>query len=440
MSNNIEFDIPMDGNVQKLVKSINDSQAMELNKNDIMFIGLIAGLQIIRQWLNKTKVLNRERFNDQQEAERVKHNKFMNDIETKKGDRVKWILGPTTYDAIRRSSNHFRKVGVGGRNHRYETLAHDPLVGLLVGPINLLSNTITYNTEIVFGTSNVIPSRPNDPSTGYLISSPSSFMYAINKSIQVVQSDKTALVDAIIKHLLHLASDIGTKQGLIIPGLSLLPNVRKMDGSEVNAWLIKNEFDVIWSADIFAQFGISELINSISSIMYKFLLYRDSKKSKEFINAKCQKVIAIANAVSSAEDLMIAGIRGMTGNWVDALRELDWGGLLATIKRLLQSDEFKNEIKGISHTWDNLVFNARYSAADIENEFQENLKSIDQKYSVIIKKMEQEYLEYGELELLAADLNISGKKMFMKSADFSDLNKVNGTLRSERDINEFFNN
>jgi len=440
MASKVDFEIPDNQSVQQFIKDINYSQEMQINKNDVLFIGLITGLQIIRQWLNKAKILDRQRLNDQDAADVVKHNEFMKKIEKNGTGRVVWILGPTSYDAIKRSSDYFNKPGVSGVNHRYATLAHDPLVGLLVGPVNLLSNTITYNTKVKLGTSNVLPNDPNNPGTGYSISRPSSFVSAVGKSADVIRYNKWALSDAIIKHLLHLASDIGTEQGLVIPGLSLLPNINGIQGSQINAWLLKNKFDTVWFADIFAQFGFAEIINTISSIMYKFLLYRDSTKSQEFINAKCQKVLAIANAIASTEDIVVAVIRSMSGDAVGALRELDWGGLLATIKRVIQSDEFKNEIKSLIHVWDNLKFNAQYSAADIETGFLTNIQTVDSKYRVIMKKIHQEYLYYADAETRSADMNLSGSKMFDSSIEFSDLNKVEDTLRSKDHIDDFFVN
>lgn len=439
MYSNVDFSIPNAQDVQEVIKNINYSQDMILNKNDLVFVGLIVGLQVIRQWLNKEKILNRIRMNDQAAAKTVKHNGVTKKIRNDK-DRVAWILGPTSYDAIGRSSAYFQKKGIAGTNHRYTTLAHDPLVGLFVGPVNLLSNTITYNTKIQFGTSNVVPKSPGNPATGYAISRPTTFTHAVTKSISAAQSRKGFLQDAIIKHLLHLASDIGTTQGLIIPGLSLLPNINNLQGSTVNAWLIKNEFDSIWFADLFVQAGISELINYIGSFMYKFLLYRDTSKAKEFVDAKCKKVLAVANAIASTEDAVVTLIRVMSGNVIGGLREMDWGGLIVTLKSIMQSKEFQAEIMGIIHVWDGLSFDLHHSAEDMELDFQKNIEETNKKYRVIIKNMTQEYMSYADLELRAADLNTPGNVMFANSIDFSDLNKARKVLRSKDNIDKFFDN
>ncbi|WP_125574037.1 hypothetical protein [Levilactobacillus huananensis] len=440
MNDKVYFDIPGNEDLQKLIHNINESQKMALNRDDVLFIGLISGLQIVRQWLNKKNILNRNRLSDQDSADKIKHNKLMKNIEKSNGDRVEWILGPTSYDAIKRSSTYFKKVGIGGRNHRYTTLAHDPLIGLLVGPINLLSNTVTYNTKLVLGTSKALPYEPDNPGTSYYVSTPSSFPRAVVKAVRTVNEDKAALPDAIIKHLLHLASDIGTKQGLVIPGLSALPNLKKIKGAEINSWLLDNEFDFVWFADIFAQAGLSELINAIAGYMYRFLLYRDSNESEEFVIAKRQKVLAIANAMASSEDLAVSLSQITLGHPIEGLRELDWGGLLVTVKKIQESDEFKNELKGLTHIWDNLKFNVQNDAVSIENDFKINIENIDRKYRKIIQQMQNEYLEYSRLEKLAVDLDGSGKEMFTNSIQFAHLNNVNKTLQSKSAIDDFFNN
>lgn len=433
--------VPYESEVQSLVKNINESQSMSLNKNDIIFVALIAGLQISRQWLNRKKILNRKRFNnDQESAEAVKHNRFMRDVVAKRG-YGEWILGPTSYDAIGRTSAYWKKTTISGNNHRYTTLAHDPLIGLLVGPINLLSNTITYNTTTTgIKTSKVLPNDYNNPATGYSISGPTFFSMAVSDALYETKIDYKMLAAAVLKHLIHLASDINTTQGLIIPGLSVLPSVGSIDAQGINRWLIGNKFDSIWFMDLFAQYGIAEFINTISSIMYKFLLYHDTDKSDDFVNAKCKKVIAIANALSSSEDLILATIRALNGDPIGAIRDLDWGGLMATIKRIRESDEFKKEIKSIDSTWDDLSFNFQYSIQDINEDFQQKINQIDKKYQKIIMNMKSEYENYSHLQAMAANLNQPGIDSFGASIEFAKLNKVNNFLKNKEDIDGFFNN
>ncbi|MFB9768761.1 hypothetical protein [Lactiplantibacillus modestisalitolerans] len=455
--------VPYENQVQHMVKGINESQSMELNKNDYIFILLIAGLQVARQYINKSKILNRARDTDQEAAKKIKHNEkiektinggdplthksvtmwgnnsFLENISVNKQLPL-WVLGPTSYDAIRRSSAYWEKTGVSGMNHRYTTLAHDPLIGLVVGPINLLSNTITYNTSLKMGTSYTSPFNTHNPATGYEISRPSSFSQAVYNSIAVIKKDKTILAAAIIKHLLHLASDINTKQGLTIPGMSMLPSIGSVNSRDIDKWLISNHFDFVWFADLFAQYGLAELINVISSILYKFLIYRDTDKDIEFIDAKCKKVIAIANAVSASEDLIVAAIKASTGHVVSALRELDWGGLVAAIKRMFASDEFMLEVKGISESWDAIQFNFKYSTEDVEQMFQNKIKSINNKYEQILLSMQKEYRRYGELEALATNFDQVGDELFSYSIQFAQLNNVHNSLKNKKDIDNFFNN
>lgn len=433
------MDIPHEKEVQDLVNSINESQRMSLNRDDYLFIGVIVGLQITRQWINRNKILNYKRFsNDQEAAEKIKHNTFMkNHIE--KRDYGTWILGPTTYDAISRSTSYWKKTSISGINHRYTVLAHDPLVGLVVGPVNLISNTITYNINGI-RTSRVVPNFPGNPATGYSISTPTDFSKAFFDTIFIIKDDPDFLKAAILKHLIHLASDINTTQGLVIPGLSLLPNINSINSNEINKWLLKNHFDAIWFGDLLLQGTMAELINYICSIMYKFLLYRNTEETEEFVDAKCKKIIAIGNAISVTEDLSLSVIKAVNGNTVSAIKDLDWGGLVVAIKKIVDSKEFQNEIKTTGHYWDDIKYGQEHSYEDIENEFQNSVNDLNSKYISILKNMELEYKKYNQFEIAASNLKQSGKESFEASVTFANENNVTDYLTDKKGMNNFFNN
>lgn len=436
-----ELNLPHGEDVKKLVKRVNDSQELELTRKDLDFVALIAGLQILRQYLSRKKILNMRRLNDQESANLVKHNSVVENV-IKNKNYGEWILGPTSYDAIARSSTKITKTGLSGMNHRYKTLAHDPLVGLLVGPINLMSETITFSDEdalISLKTSNVVPTDYGRADSGYQIGEPTTFTTATATSIEYVKNDAMILPAAVVKHLLHLASDVGTQQGLPIPGLSLLPNIGEVTSASVNSWLLENHFDAMWIANIGVQYGLAEFINTISSIIYRFLRYRNSPVSAEIVKRKTDKVIAVANGISTSQDL-IRSLMKAQFDLPNAIRELDFGGLIATIKRLIQSDEFKDDIKNIDKIWNQVVFGMTHSVEDLEIQLQTQLRYIDSKYSQIMEEMLKEYEVYANLQENATNWNQSAKSQFESSVEFAKLNNVTNYLSSKEDIYNFFNN
>lgn len=435
------YKLPYEDAVQNLVKSINESHEMELNNDDLIFVGLITGLQILRKELNKKVILDRKRLNDQEAAKYVKHNEFIKKMIEEK-PYAEWILGATTYDAVSYTSDHWRKVGIGGKNHRWTTLAHDPLIGLIIGPVNLVSDTITYHNDTEYGTRNVLPINAMNPATGYKISGPGHISTAFSDTIKLMhtKNDWQFLVAAIIKHLIHMASDIGTKQGLTIPGLSTIPSVGSINMTKVNDWLLQNQFDLVWFADLGIQYSAAKMINAIVSVLYKFLLHRDTDESHEFIEAKTKKVIAIGNAISASEELIQTIIKFNLGDKVGAIHSFDFGGFLVAIQTMLASDEFKKEIKSVNHMWDDITYNFTVSSEKIENEYQKKVHDIDEVYQSILMDINNEYLHYGELQAYATNLNQSGATSFDYSYQFADLNEVNTALRNKDDINNFFNN
>lgn len=436
-----DLNVPYYNEVQKEIKAINESQATNLNKNDIVFISVIAGLQILRQWISRNKIINRQRLNDQEAARLTKHNTVVEKV-TKNKNYGEWILGPTTYDAIVRASDSIERTGVSGVNHRYKTLAHDPLIGLFIGPINLIGESITYSGReslLPFQTSKAIPIDQNNAATGYQIGQKITFTQTVVDSVAYIKDDKAILPAAIIKHLLHLASDMGTTQGLVIPGLTALPNMGDLKADNVNQWLLANQFDAVWFANVGVQYGLAELINTISGITYSFLSFYNKNISKEIIRRKTDKVLAIANSISTSTDIMRAFINGSVDP-IRALRELDWGGLLATIKRIFSSEEFKEDIQNVDKIWNQIYFGMTHSAAQLEDEFQKQLVVIDRKYVQILENMKKEYAYYAKLQSDATNWNQDSSSQVKSSIKFAEHNGVKNILRTKSDRDNFFKN
>lgn len=436
-----DLNVPYYNEVQREIKSINDSQATNLNKNDIAFIGVIAGLQILRQWLSRNKIINRQRLDDQEAARLTKHNTVVEKV-TRNKNYGEWILGPTSYDAIVRVSDNIERTGVSGVNHRYKTLAHDSLIGLLVGPINLISESITYSSGeglLPFQISKAIPIDPSNAATGYQIGHKITFTQTLGDTVAYIKDDKAILPAAIVKHLLHLASDMSTTQGLVIPGLTALPNVGDLKADGMNRWLLDNQFDAVWFANIGAQYGLAELINSISRVTYSFVSFYNKDISKEIIRRKTDKVIAIANSISTSTDIMRAFIRG-SADPIAALRELDWGGLIATIKWIFSSEEFKEDVQNIDKIWNQISFGMTHSIAQLEDEFQKQLTVIDKKYVQILEDMKKEYAYYAKLQSDATNWNQESSSQVKSSIKFAEHNGVKNILRTKKDRDNFFNN
>ena len=119
-------------------------------------------------------------------------------------------------------------------NHRFATLGHDPLLGLIFGTANILTNTISITKAPILGVFTEKVEYKVTLMKGVKIGSPV-IQYSGMNPIQLantllmlqaceerIQKEKNAVAAALIKQICHIGTDIFTKAGLQIPGANLI--------------------------------------------------------------------------------------------------------------------------------------------------------------------------------------------------------------------------
>lgn len=133
----------------------------------------------------------------------------------------------TTYDAVH-DPNGARIGGMSPITHRFQSLGHDPLLGFVFGVFDIYRGTVS-------GFEYDIPSGLHVP-----------FSEAVDPERQV------ALIEALLKHIGHLISDVATPQGLPAPLAtafqlvntgSIEINGRERTVAEVARWMYYNGYD-----------------------------------------------------------------------------------------------------------------------------------------------------------------------------------------------------
>lgn len=85
------------------------------------------------------------------------------------------------YDAQASFSEEIRSLHLfKGANHRFTTLGHDPLLGLIFGTANILTNTISLNHKVLIDTYNVHYDNLKNPKISYHVS------FLVEKMLQSV--------------------------------------------------------------------------------------------------------------------------------------------------------------------------------------------------------------------------------------------------------------
>ena len=333
-----------------------------LDKTDIKFLFFATALQVSRwlllglfnEWSEKRldeKINNRLEHDDKKikDLERQKRDEYKKNhydennpddkIERSKKHRsfLEIVYDGVPYDVTIGSPKF--NINMEGAEHRRHTLGHDPVLGWLVGTMNILSDTITLDKEYQFKTFDVAY-KPKPKHW----EKQTEFIEALSFAIDGVKEDKRRLPAAIFAQRLHLESDVYTKLGLPVPLVEVFD-------PELASKLYKEGYDTLCLvkdlknvAVVGAQTVFSILINMIISLVHG--LYFDSSKypNRDVYEVKTRKILMYSNLIASTSNVVYVGARYSAGD-AYAIKSLDIGGILVTIYRLIYDTEFIRQVK-----------------------------------------------------------------------------------------------
>ena len=353
-----------------------------LKKADFAFLFAATALQVLRIVIvnEKTKIEAAEKGKLEKELKRKQNEKFEKykgaeqEIATEFYAPLNQIISTTgvPYDAT-------TFVGVNtnvlkGADHRFATLAHDPIIGLVVGTSNILTNTITCVDRAMFGYMRKnsgqeprdIPIGLPDIKTYHVVYNqkmgtkkarvdgynrqvpvvkylspkigkecPTSIM--LGSAVARLEDDRDSVVAALIKQIIHIGTDMFTPCGIQIPAANLV-----LSNTAVEQMTKYFSFgDVV---KIGASAGIAALINLIISTLHG-LTYDESKyDSRELFAVKTKKIISISNTIATTSNLIWVGANVYAGD-KSQIKNFDIGGLLVTIYNLTHNAEFIRKVK-----------------------------------------------------------------------------------------------
>jgi len=296
----------------------------KLNDVDMTFLFLAAALQVLRWSL----ITNSDfRFEND-----TAPNKIFKDV----ADATKGYVPPTItdlllnhkvpYDVVDRSVR-FKTIypefstGISGANHRYTTLGHDPLVGLVVGTANIATDTLCVNKILSF---DPIPSYHV---RGGEIDAKTDIGHIMKWTSNRLTEEPEVVGVSFLKQIVHAGSDVFTKQGLPLPVINTV-------SPEASKWLIGNRIDLY---SVTRGIALAMTINKIVEMTHK-LFFDAQRDDKRIYEAKTLKVIMYSNILSS---LLNVGYVAATQDY----NRLDVGGIAVALYKLLTSPFKIREIK-----------------------------------------------------------------------------------------------
>ena len=231
-----------------------------------------------------------------------------------------------------------------GANHRFSTLGHDPLLGLIFGTTNILTSTITCYEEKtgVLGikipvTNHVVyDMNGKNPRIGQFGLTSQALMSAASR----VDGDAKSVAAALIKQVIHIGTDMYTPCGINLPLADLV--LSKQTVEEITKYVSAGDVVKIGSSALLAM-GTNFIIGAFHNMLYDSA-YRENGIQRNVYNVKTRKIIMLSNVVASSSSVVKTAFETCNGNAM-ALKRMDWGGLIVTLHRLINDTEFINAVK-----------------------------------------------------------------------------------------------
>ena len=242
-----------------------------------------------------------------------------------------------------------------GANHRFATFGHDPIIGIILGTANILTNTITCKTSnsipIPITCHVVYDGNGKNPK----ISSIASTISMLQNAADRLDGDIKSVLAALIKQFIHIGTDLYTPCGIQIPGANLILT------NEYAEKLTK----FISTGDII-KFGTSykmlNLINTIIATVHTLTLTSSDEMDVKLHNIKTKKILLYSNAIATGSNVIYNAVRAYLGD-AKALKNVDFAGLFSVITMLMSDYEYKKQIKEefVFGNYDRLISERRYT-------------------------------------------------------------------------------
>lgn len=249
------------------------------------------------------------------------------------------------YDAT--SFADFNNGMFKGANHRFGTLGHDPLLGLIFGTANIMTNTITcppsnsmfkvidllpetFNVtyDIAGQNPHIVSADPFGVSAQFL--TPLMLASAANRIL--VEPDAAAA--ALIKQIIHIGTDLYTPMGIQLPFANLI--LDKATTERLTSYV--NMGDIV---KVGGQAAGAIAINWLVAALHgcsRFYKDDGTEFCFEMHQVRTKKILLISNSIATSSSIIQAAI---TKN----PRNLDIGGAAVLIYRLFTDTKFISKLK-----------------------------------------------------------------------------------------------
>lgn len=308
-------------------------RATKLKDADIAFLFVATAMQVARQYL--VTAFPEIRPGDKDAANAVKgtaeksnrsHRYYNPSLE-------EIIMNPVPFDANMGAAQYDALSGFGALGHRGATIGHDPVLGLIWGTANIATSTLTnWRMESFHITTGTVGNAVgNHDIFSARAKTPLVLSYTADKLFNQGIEGKKIIGVSVAKEIMHLKSDLYSKDSLPLPVISAISPVMAGD-------LAKRGFDMANAVMVGKQATYSCLINTLVAIIHGFFYDEATEFSRSTYEVRTRKILSYSNALASTSNVIAAAC-------TQDIKKLDIGGLAVTLIRLVKDEKFICDVK-----------------------------------------------------------------------------------------------
>lgn len=308
-------------------------RATKLTDVDIAFLFLAAALQCVRQYVLKP-LMDTKRVSDKEAAEQSGKSDELSDRKHRyynpSLDEI--ITNPVPFDAIIGADGALS--GGSKLGHRATTLGHDPILGLIFGTANIATSTLTNSH---FQSWHITTQGKKDTfaqraKTGLVMK------YTTDKLVNQGLNGKILVGTSVVKEIIHLRSDVYSKNSLPLPFISAINP--KLAGD-----LAKWGLDMAGVIDAGKQFALAMTIDTLIAFIHGLFYDETSGLSRSMYEVRTRRVLLYSNVIASVSNVVVSAVAAHLGGPETAAKIIDWGGYLNTLRHIVFDTKFINEVK-----------------------------------------------------------------------------------------------
>lgn len=318
--------VDLSRNAPAIIENIDKAfrEKTKLTDTDIVFLMICTALQCVRQYLltnNKFRLQDLGSMTSSKRGDAMMHSVYNASVGAVAPPSWEAVLfqGTVPYDVIR-TGIHVSDTGLCGTTHRYRTLGHDPVLGWIFGPANIITSSLTKTDFLTtYQVSNNIIIRRF----------PGGTLGMLEQTARTAKNDPMLLTAAVARQAIHFGSDYFTKQGLPIPLIATVNN------DLAKTMITKGNID-LWSVTRGA--ALAALINQLIAVIHR-LFYSESRDGDETMyEVRTRKILSYSNALAVGSNVVVAAV-------TEDLTKLDAGGILVALHRFISDYQFIQNVK-----------------------------------------------------------------------------------------------